>query len=527
MKKHLLFIFTALLPLLASAQQVTVNGVIYGNSSVYSGLQEGEAAVINYTNDLPTAMVIEDEVEIGGVAHRVVAITDRLFSSNSTHKGNIISVKLPADLKSIGSYAFENCSNLETVTGVPSSNLESMGNRVFNGTKWIKGLEGEGVYLFGGWAIAYIGAVPNELVMPEATVGICENFLKHGPSTGYSNLKTLVLNEGLKTIQGNAFEYCSQLAVINVPASVEYLDADAFTGCCITAYNVAEGNAVYSSADGVLFNADKTILRVYPSYKTGDSYTTPAGVTTVGTYAFYGASLKNLVVSEGVTSIGNQAIRQLSSLETLDLPSTLESLGTGTFVNCKKLTTVILRATTIPHYSGDDLSNSSYNNTVLYVPAESVDAYIADANWGKLNNSGARDNIKSMDAIVVSGVTLDQTTATLTEGETLTLTATVAPATALNKTVVWSTSDAEVATVDENGVVTAVAEGTATITATASGKEATCVVTVEKKQAEEDPTGIEQVEAQGSTVVYDLMGRRVEKAEKGIYIVNGKKVVLK
>lgn len=524
MKKHLLFIFTALLPLLASAQQVTVNGVIYGNSSVYSGLQEGEAAVINYTNDLPAAMVIEDEVEIGGVAHRVVAITDRLFSNNSTHIGNITSVKLPADLKSIGSYAFENCSNLEAVTGVPSSNLESMGSRVFNGTKWIKGLEGEGVYLFGGWAIAYIGTVPNELVMPEATVGICENFLKHGPSSGYSNLKTLVLNEGLKTIQGRAFENCYQLAVINVPASVEYMHANAFNGCCITAYNVAEGNAMYSSADGVLFNADKTILRVYPSCKTGDSYTTPAGLTAVGTYAFYGANLKNLVVSEGVTSIEDQAIRQLGSLETLDLPSTLESLGWGTFYNCKKLTTVILRATTIPYYDGDDLSSSSYNNTVLYVPAESVDAYIADANWGKLNN----DNIRSMDEIVVSGVTLDQATATLTEGETLTLTATVAPATALNKTVVWSTSNAEVATVDENGVVTAVAEGTATITATASGKEATCVVTVEG----EVPTAIEQVEAQGSTVegstvVYDLMGRRVKKAEKGIYIVNGRKVMIR
>lgn len=82
--------------------------------------------------------------------------------------------------------------------------------------------------------------------------------------------------------------------------------------------------------------------------------------------------------------------------------------------------------------------------------------------------------------VEVAGITLDQTAATLTEGETLTLTATVSPDDATDKTVTWSTSDASVATV-ANGVVTALAPGTATITAKAGDKEATCVVTVEKK----------------------------------------------
>ena len=83
--------------------------------------------------------------------------------------------------------------------------------------------------------------------------------------------------------------------------------------------------------------------------------------------------------------------------------------------------------------------------------------------------------------IAVSGITLSQTTATLTEGETVTLTATVTPADATDKTVTWSTSDAAVATV-ENGVVTAKSAGTATITAKAGEKTATCVVTVSKKE---------------------------------------------
>lgn len=85
--------------------------------------------------------------------------------------------------------------------------------------------------------------------------------------------------------------------------------------------------------------------------------------------------------------------------------------------------------------------------------------------------------------VEVTGITLSQTTATLTEGESLTLTATVAPDNATDKTVAWSSSNAAVATVDNNGVVTAVAEGTATITAKAndgSGVTASCVVTVER-----------------------------------------------
>ena len=68
----------------------------------------------------------------------------------------------------------------------------------------------------------------------------------------------------------------------------------------------------------------------------------------------------------------------------------------------------------------------------------------------------------------VTGVTLNKTSATLTEGETETLTATVAPNGATDKTVTWSSSDETVAAVDANGVVTAVKAGTATITATAT-----------------------------------------------------------
>ncbi|RDU37016.1 hypothetical protein DRW41_10000 [Neobacillus piezotolerans] len=79
--------------------------------------------------------------------------------------------------------------------------------------------------------------------------------------------------------------------------------------------------------------------------------------------------------------------------------------------------------------------------------------------------------------VKVSSVGLPQS-ATVKIGGTKQLNAVVSPANATNKSVAWSTSDPGVVVVDENGIVTGVAEGTATITATADGKSASTVVTV-------------------------------------------------
>ena len=85
----------------------------------------------------------------------------------------------------------------------------------------------------------------------------------------------------------------------------------------------------------------------------------------------------------------------------------------------------------------------------------------------------------NVDPVQATGVTLDKTLASVKQGKTLTLTATVAPADATNKNVTWSSDNESVATVSD-GVVTGVATGTAQITATTvDGKHtASCTVTV-------------------------------------------------
>ena len=88
-------------------------------------------------------------------------------------------------------------------------------------------------------------------------------------------------------------------------------------------------------------------------------------------------------------------------------------------------------------------------------------------------------------AVPVLGVALDKTSMNLTAGSTGTLTATINPTDAANKSLTWTSDNEAVATVDENGKVTAVAEGTAHITAkTVDGeKTAVCAVTVTAKSS--------------------------------------------
>ena len=108
--------------------------------------------------------------------------------------------------------------------------------------------------------------------------------------------------------------------------------------------------------------------------------------------------------------------------------------------------------------------------------------------------------------VPVSGVTLNKDSLALGVGDTETLTATVAPANAANQSVTWASSAPSVATVDAAGKVTAVAPGTATITATTvdGGFTATCAVTVRPDIPPANPNYRITVEAtQGGTVTAD------------------------
>ena len=107
------------------------------------------------------------------------------------------------------------------------------------------------------------------------------------------------------------------------------------------------------------------------------------------------------------------------------------------------------------------------------------------------------------DPIAVEGITLDKTTATVEEGATVTLTATVTPGNATDKTVTWSTSDEAIATVS-GGVVTGVKAGEVTITAKAGDKSATCTVTVTAAATEPEVVPVTGVTLNQTAVTLDI-----------------------
>ena len=145
--------------------------------------------------------------------------------------------------------------------------------------------------------------------------------------------------------------------------------------------------------------------------------------------------------------------------------------------------TVTLTATVKPDDATDKTVTWSSSNDDIATVSDGV--VVAVKVGSATITAKAGDKTATCDVTVVAtevtSVTLDKTSASLKAGETLTLTATVKPDDATDKTVTWSTSDASVATVT-NGVVVAVKVGTATITAKAGGKTATCAVTVAATQ---------------------------------------------
>ena len=157
------------------------------------------------------------------------------------------------------------------------------------------------------------------------------------------------------------------------------------------------------------------------------------------------------------------------------------------------------------------------------VTAKKAGTAVITATSSNGKTAGCTVTVKQKE-IAITGISLNKSTTSLTEGESETLTATITPSNATgDKTVKWSSSNEAVAAVDSNGKVTAKKAGTAVITATSSnGKTAGCTVTVKQKDTY---TGLRDV---NGTLTYFTNGQAdktytgfVSYARNNYYVING------
>ena len=177
--------------------------------------------------------------------------------------------------------------------------------------------------------------------------------------SGCSSLSSITIPEGVTSIGNWAFEYCSSLTSIDLTAGVTSIGSGAFCEC-------SSLDMIYvDSLEGWLnisFSGDSSNPLVYGGelYIAGELTTDlvlPAGLTSIGEYAFYNCSkLGSITIPEGVTSIGNCAFSFCSSLSSITIPEGMTSIGVWAFVSCSSLSSI-----TIPD-SVTSIGNSAFDS---------------------------------------------------------------------------------------------------------------------------------------------------------------------
>jgi hypothetical protein len=161
---------------------------------------------------------------------------------------------------------------------------------------------------------------------------------------GCSSLTSVTIPDSVTSIESAAFADCSSLTSVTIPDSVTSIGNYAFVACnSLMSIGVVAGNSEYTSQDGVLFDKNKTTLIQYPAGKQNGHYSISASVTSIGNYAFWEcSSLTSVTIPDSVTSIGDEAFSGCSSLTSVTIPDSVTSIEHAAFYGCSSLTSVTI-----------------------------------------------------------------------------------------------------------------------------------------------------------------------------------------
>lgn len=463
--------------------------------------------------------------EMGESALRsCTSLTDAVLSNNLTILNKylmndcekLVSTNVPSSCKTIDDQVFYGCAALESIS-IPA-NVEYINNSVFNGCTSLADiiLEDGEAYLTLGYKNIYSDYKGLFYDCPAQNVHLGRWIIYNTDSPSYApfgyikTLKTLTIGESCGIVGKYCFIGCSALEKLNVPDCVESIGLSAFEDC--SALNeLTLGNGLISVGE-----------RSFANCTSLPTVTIPASLLAISEECFYGCTaLKSVDFGTKLNTIGPRAFMNCSVLEGIDIPTSVYGLGVESFRNCVSLPYVVVpsgissvgkqafqdctgiawislssRATSIGDqaFSGCEAVKyiKSYNelppegltgfsedieqNATLFVPEIAIMDYEYSPTWENFLNI-----LPLTDDVLVTSVTIDITEGELKAAETLQVVAAAYPEEATNRGVLYKSSDELVATVDENGLITAVSVGEAIITAVAadgSGEKATCTISV-------------------------------------------------
>ena len=202
---------------------------------------------------------------------------------------------IPAGVTSIEFGAFAGCSGLTSLT-IPNS-VTNIGSSAFEGCTGL-----------------------TSVTIPDSVTSIGSSAF-----AGCTGLTSITIPDSVTSIGGSAFYNCGSLTSVTIGngvASISYNKV--FISCDkLSQINVKPGNLLYSSVDGVLFSKDKTKLIKYPQGKAETSYTVPDGVTSIVEYAFRDCnSLTSITIPDSVATMDDYAFdgcRRLTSVYISDI----------------------------------------------------------------------------------------------------------------------------------------------------------------------------------------------------------------
>ena len=392
-------------------------------------------------------------------------------------------VVIPESCTTIGNSAFENCINL--ASAVLPSKLDRISEGLFRNSGVNKIDLPDTVSVIEVNAFRECAAL-TEIKMP-ANLQIIENYAFQGCTA----LAAVTFPENLQSIGRNAFSNCNALTAVTIPDSVRSLGDYLFAECELLR-DVTLGTGI-TIIPSYAFNLCPSLTKIVIPYY----------VTTVKANAFTNCtSLTEVTIPRAVTTIAANAFSYFDRLTIYGVSGTYAETYANTqgatFVNQeKKATEVRLNKTELKLANGRktklvlSVTPSDFTDEVSWKSSDEKVVQVADTGeitaWSlgmatiKVTVGDVSASCKVTVTQPVTSISLNITSLVLEAGDTQKLTATVSPSSAENKEITWSTSNEEIVTVDEQGLVTGHRKGSATVTATAqdgSGVSKRCEVEV-------------------------------------------------